>query len=185
MNTNLFFQHFTNSGITDTLLAQIEISPWELFPGLMILLFVGVGFYHLWTQSRKKRVYKQKQRGQRTKLALPLVINTPVTQEFSVNTFDISLTGAFLAYEDLKHSMTFTSLIGKRSGIKVGDLVDIKVYTGRFSQFNCQAKVVRYNFSDELPPPKGIGIEFVNLNKRKKKLLESLIHSEQAPPQTA
>ena len=154
------------------------MSPWEFFPGVIMLLFIGAGFSHFYNQNKKKNVYAKRQRGQRTRLSLPLVINTPVTQEFSVKTFDISLTGAFLPYEDLKSSMAFTSLIGKRTGIKVGDLVDIKIFIGRFSQIACQARVVRYNFSDENLPPKGIGIEFVNLNKKNQRNLQNLIDEQ-------
>lgn len=163
--------------------SQLEMSPWELFPGAIMLLFVGAGIAHLYAQNKKTRRYNQRQRGERVRLSLPLLINTPVTQEFSVNTYDISLTGAFLPYDDLRKSMAFTSLVGKRTGIKVGDLVDIKVYTGRFSQFSCQARVIRYNFSDDNLPPKGIGIEFVNLSKKNKKILENIIlqdHVQQA-----
>jgi hypothetical protein len=162
----------------ETLKSQIEMSTWEFFPGILLLLFLGAGVYHLYSQRRRQRVYPQKQRSARTRLSLPLVINTPVTQEFSVRTFDISLTGAFLPFDDLKNSMAFTSLVGKRSGIKVGDLVDIKVYTGRFSQISCQARVIRYNFSDHSLPPKGIGIEFVNLSKKHQKILRHLIESQ-------
>lgn len=147
-----------------------------------MLLFIGAGISHFYGQKKKNSYYSKRQRSERTRLALPLVINTPVTQEFSVKTYDISLTGAFLPYEDLKNSMAFTSLIGKRSGIKVGDLVDIKVYIGRFSQLHCQARVVRYNFSDSNLPPKGIGIEFVNLNKKKRKILQNLIEKESYQP---
>ncbi len=155
--------------------SQIEMSNWEFFPGVLMLLFLGAGLSHLYNQKKHKRGYANTQRSERYRMSLPLVINTPVTQEFSVRTFDVSLTGAFLPYDDLKNSMAFTSLVGKRSGIKVGDLVDIKVYIGRFSQFNCQARVIRYNFSDNNLPPKGIGIEFVNLSKKNKKLLQNLI----------
>lgn len=162
----------------ETLRSQIEMSVWEFFPGVLMLLFIGAGFSHFWTQHRRSRVYSQVQRDKRKNISIPIVINTPVTQEFSVNTCDISLSGAFLSYEDLQKSMVFTSLIGKRSGIKVGDLVDIKVFTGRFSQFSCQARVVRYNFDDQAVPPKGIGIEFINLSKKNRKALEHLIHAQ-------
>ena len=158
--------------------SQIEMSLWEFFPGVIMLLFIGAGLSHFYTQKKRSRSYKQTQRNERRRISIPIVINTPVTQEFSVNTCDISLSGAFLSYEDLKKSMVFTSLIGKRSGIKVGDLVDIKVYTGRFSQFSCQAKVVRYNFEEQAVPPKGIGIEFINLSKKNRKTLENLIYEQ-------
>ncbi len=161
--------------------SQIEMSPWEFFPGVVMLLFIGAGLSHFWQEKRKVRSFAQKQRGERARMALPLLINTPVTQEFTVKTYDISMTGAFLPYEDLKSSVTFTSLIGKRSGIKVGDLLDIKVYTGRFSQFSCQARVVRYNFSDDTPPPKGIGIEFVNISKKSKRTLQTIIERKREP----
>ncbi len=158
--------------------SQIEMSTWEFFPGILMLLFLGAGLSHLYNQNRRRRRYPNKQRSRRARMSLPLVINTPVTQEFSVRTFDISLTGAFLPYEDLKNSMAFTSLVGKRSGIKVGDLVDIKVYIGRFSQISCQARVVRYNFSDNNIPPKGIGIEFVKLSKKNQRILQNLIDKQ-------
>ncbi len=175
MNLLINFGPILNSTLQKS---QIEMSTWEFFPGILLLLFLGAGVSHLFNQKKRKKAYANKQRSKRAKLSLPLVINTPVTQEFSVRTFDISLTGAFLPYEDLKNSMAFTSLIGKRSGIKVGDLVDIKVYTGRFSQISCQARVVRYNFSDNHLPPKGIGIEFVNLSKRNRRQLQSLIENQ-------
>ena len=143
-----------------------------------MLMFIGAGFSHIWAQKRKQRTFSQKQRHERKRLAIPMVINTPVTQEFSVKTCDISLSGAFLGYEDLQKSMSFTSLVGKRSGIRVGDLVDIRVYTGRFSQFHCQAKVVRYNFNDQEMPPKGIAIEFVKMSKKNRKILESILYSQ-------
>ena len=164
-----------------TTLAQIEISPWQLAPGLIMLAIGATKILQTAMINRRKRHkgYKNAQRSERKKVALPITINTPVTHEFSLNTFDISLTGAFLAYEDLKNSMSFTSLIGKRSGIKTGDLVDITVQVGRFSRLSCQAKVIRYNFSDNTMPPKGIGIEFMNLNPKNKKILESILYSEQ------
>lgn len=162
--------------------SQVEIPTWQLFPGLILLAFLGVGIHQAWEsyKLRRKMGFRGgQQRNTRRKVSLPLIINTPVTQEFSVKTFDVSVSGAFLSYEDLKTSMTFTSLIGKRSGIKVGDLVDIKILTGRFSSLSCQARVIRYNFEKDSMPPQGIGIEFVNLTPRKRRVLESLIFADE------
>ncbi len=162
-------------------LSQVDISSWLLMPEMIIMMFLCAGSFHFWSSKRKKRNYSQLQRDKRCKLSIPLVINTPVTQEFSVKTFNISLSGAFLGYEDLKNSMSFTSLIGKRNGIKAGDLIDIRVYTGRFSQFSCQARVVRYNLEPGTLPPPGIAIEFVNMTHKNKKILKNLIEKETLP----
>lgn len=162
--------------------SQLEIFTFEFFPGWILVFFVALGCVKIaWDKIRNRnRLRKQGPREVRKKMALPIVINTPVTQELSIHTYDISLTGAFLPYDDLKNSMTFISLIGKRTGIRTGDLLEIKVYLGRFSQLNCKARVVRYNFSDDNPHPKGIGIEFVNLSQRKKKLLAAVIYKEES-----
>ena len=170
----------------ENLLSNTGLTWGELAPGLLIFLFLGMGVLSRWSRSKRKRKYdhKYEQRDTRTKLSLPLIINTPVTQEFSVRTFDISMSGAFLPYEDLKTSMSFTSLIGKRSGIKIGDLIDIKILTGRFSRLHCQARVIRYNFLENSGIPMGIGIEFMNLSQRKKKVLKHLIESR-SPRQKA
>lgn len=159
---------------------NLQMNLWELSPGLVILIMAGLGLMRARRKVRlnQGRAYGQKQRNERKKISLPILINTPVTHEFSINTYDISLTGAFFSYEDLKSSMSFTSLIGRRTGIKVGDLIDIKIYIGRFSQLRCQAKVVRYNFSDDSMPPKGIAIEFINLSHRKKKILENILETQ-------
>ncbi len=174
---NKFRQNF---GFTDVTKSQFEIGFWELLPALVLFVLIAVGLLRV-RQARQRKKHEHQQRSLRKKLSLPLFINTSVTQEFSVRTFDISMTGAFLSYDDLKHSMTFTSLIGKRSGIKVGDLIEIKVPTRGFGFFKCQAKVVRYNFSEERPP-KGVGIQFVNLNNRKRRMLADLIEAEDLAP---
>ncbi len=165
--------------ITDTFKSHLEMSPWELLPGALMLLFASFGVAHFYSEKKKTQVYSQRQRAERSRISLPLKISTPVTQEFSVLTYDISLTGAFLPYDELKNSMAFTSLVGKRSGIKVGDLVDIQLITGRFSHITCQARVVRYNFSDDTLPPKGIGIEFIQLSKKSKRVLANIIQQEE------
>lgn len=171
------FTGFLNN--SDTASSQFEFLTMEFFPGWVLVFFIAIGGVKIaWDRVRNRNLRKQAPRESRKKMALPIVINTPVTQELSIHTYDISLSGAFLPYDDLKSSMTFISLIGKRTGIRIGDLLEIKVYLGRFSQLSCQAKVVRYNFSDDNPHPKGIGIEFVNLSQRKKKLLASVIYKD-------
>jgi hypothetical protein len=161
--------------------SQIEMSTWLLSPQLIMIFFILSGLTHYWVMNRRRRAYPQLQRNKRCKLSVPLVINTPITQEFSVRTFDISLSGAFLSYDDLKHSMSFTSLVGRRNGIKVGDLVDVSVFTGRFSQFTCQARVIRYNLEPGTMPPPGIAIEFVNMSKKNRRVLQNLIDRELLP----
>ncbi len=71
--------------------------------------------------------------------------------------------------------MNFSSLIGKRSGIKVGDIVGLKLQTGRFSHIHCQGRVVRFNLSQTESHPEGIGIKFLDMSRRDQKKLESLL----------
>lgn len=163
-------------------LNSLDLNPWQWIPSLVLVGLIGLGLLHALNQRPRRKVRKLKERAERRRVPLPIMISTPVTQEFSVQTFDVSLSGAFLHYEDLKSSMTFRSLLGRRSGIKVGDLIEVRVITGRFSQFHCQARVIRFCFEDDSTPfPKGVGIEFLNLNSRKKRSLAALIYKEQWP----
>ncbi len=155
-----------------------ELSWVEHWPEMILLGLVVLGLSRHQRNS-KKRKNLLKNREERKKMSLPLLINTPVTQEFSINTYDISLSGAFLSAEDLKQSMTFTSLIGKRTGIKVGDKIDIKIYLGRFRQIECQARVVRHNLEQGTHPPHGIGIEFIKMSGKNKRLLSELIYKDE------
>ena len=169
------------NAITNLNYAFFSLTWGEIAPGLVIFVLLGFGVYQAWAEKKgsKRRGYKFRQRDERKRLHLPLLITTPVTQEFSVNTFDISTSGAFLPLQDLKKSMAFTSLIGKRSGIKIGDIIDIRIFTGRFSQFSCQARVVRYNLDPNAISHTGVGIEFLNLSSRKKKALKNLIEASE------
>ena len=163
-------------------LTALELSPWQWIPSLVLFGLIGLGLIHAFNQRPNRKIRQLKERSERRRIPLPLMISTPVTQEFSVKTFDVSLSGAFLHYEDLKSSMTFTSLLGRRSGIKVGDLIEVRVITGRFSQFQCQARVVRFCLEDDNTPfPRGLGIEFLNLNSRKIRSLAALIYKDQWP----
>ena len=162
-----------NLDFIHTMRSQIEISLWELFPGLILLAFIFLGVYQVWLLKREER---NRRKGQdRKKMHLPITIKTPVTDHLKVNTFNISMNGAFLDYEDLKKNETFLHLIGKDTGIKVGDLMDIEIPLGRFRQITCQARLIRYNFSDYELPPKGVAVKFVQLNENQKKNLASLI----------
>ncbi len=149
----------------------------EHWPEMILLSLVLFGIARH-NQGHRKIKNRLKNREERKKMALPLVINTPVTQEFSIQTYDISLSGAFLSAEDLKKSMTFTSLIGRRTGIKVGDKIDIKIYLGRFRQIECQARVVRHNLDENSRPPVGIGIEFIKMSRKNQKMLSDLIYAQ-------
>jgi c-di-GMP-binding flagellar brake protein YcgR len=144
---------------------------------LCLLAILALGLIWTW-RGQKRGLRKPQQRQPRVRLSIPLIVNSPLTQEFSVTTYDISLSGAFLPYEDLRKSMNFTSLIGKRSGIKVGDMLDIQIPVGRFAKIRCQAKVVRYNFTHPEKRQQGVGIEFINISNRQRKFLETLIDQE-------
>ncbi|MCB0379285.1 MAG: PilZ domain-containing protein [Bdellovibrionales bacterium] len=157
-------------------LSQYEMGGWELLPALFVALFFLGGAIHIIKNRRdQKKRREHRSQGDRHRLPIPLVIETPVTQSFSVTIYDISLGGAFIPLEEMQKSMNFTSLIGKRSGIKVGDLIDLKLQTGRFSQIHCQGKVVRYQEEDLGKYPKGIGIEFINVSKRDQRRLADLL----------
>jgi c-di-GMP-binding flagellar brake protein YcgR len=157
-------------------LARLDLSPWELLPGLILMGLIGLGLIQWWQKRPPQRTRRVKQRSERVPVPIPLIISTPVTQEFSVKTYDISLTGAFLHYQDLQNSMTFTSLLGKRSGIKVGDIIEVRVITGRFSHFHCQARVARFCLDENTQSRPGIGIEFLYLSPRKKSRLANIIY---------
>lgn len=168
--------------IVFSLKAGSGLTTGEVIPGFLLSLLLCFGAIHVGLKKKAQRqsYLNMKNREPRKRLAIPLLISTPVTQEFSILTYDISVSGAFLPYDDLKQSMSFSSLIGKRSGIKAGDLIDIKLMTGRFSHFHCQARVVRYNFEEQTLSARGVGIEFIHLSKRKKRMLRNLIESSEA-----
>ena len=161
--------------------SQFEMSGWEIIPGALLLLFLTGGFLELIkARSGKTSLFKERRSGSpRKRLHIPMTIETPVTQSFSVKTYDISLTGAFIPLFEMKKSMNFTSLIGKRSGIKVGDLITLKLQVSRFSQIHCQGRVIRFaNSSEQL---EGIGIQFVDMAKRDQKKLEDLLYDQHFP----
>jgi c-di-GMP-binding flagellar brake protein YcgR len=177
MAAKSMYWNLTQLNIQTLELSQFETSLGQWIPHLILLLLITAGLAQI-KLKKKYRGKKSIQRSERRKISIPILINTPITHEISINTYDISLTGAFFEHEDLKKTMTFTSLIGQRTGIKSGDIIDIKIYISRFKNLNCQARVVRYNLQDLNHPPLGIGIEFLNLSYRKKKLLASFIYSD-------
>lgn len=156
--------------------SQFEMSGWELLPGLVILFFLVGGSFQVLKTRKNQRRQKEKRKGSpRKRLPLPMIIDTPVTQSFSVKAYDISSSGAFIPLYEMKQSMNFSSLIGKRSGIKVGDIIGLKLQTGRFTHIQCQGRVVRYTTSDTETHPEGIGIKFLDMSRRDQKKLENLL----------
>ena len=157
--------------------SHYEMAGWEIIPAIVLLFFfIGGGVQVI--KARKKQGPKEK-RGEslRKKLPLPLIIATPVTQSFSVTTYDISTDGAFIPLNEMRNSMNFTSLIGKRSGLKVGDIIDVTLHTGRFSQIHCQGRVVRKEIEQLGQYPEGFGIQFLKLSRRDQKRLELILQS--------
>lgn len=167
----LFIPHSLNQPMT--LLSEAWV---EHLPELTLLIFIALGLARHQMQNKRLK-NRLKERSERKKIPVPMIINTPITQEFSIKAYDISMSGAFLSSEDLKHSMAFTSLVGKRTGIRVGDKIDIRIYLGRFRQIECQARVVRYNLEVNERPPHGIGIEFIGMSRKHQKMLAELIAS--------
>ena len=157
-------------------LSQFEMSGWELLPGAVLMLFLCGGCVQILKNRKNQRLIKEKRKGSpRKRLSVPMIIDTPITQSFSVKSYDISTSGAFIPLFEMKESMNFSSLIGKRSGIKVGDIVGLKLQTGRFSYIHCQGRVVRFNLTQTDSHPEVIGIKFLDMSRRDQKKLESLL----------
>ena len=164
-----------NIHFADILHSRIDLSPWELLPEFILMTFILLGFYQVWSQ-KKKLYHGKKRRWERKKKTLPLTLKTPITRAFTVNTLDISLNGAFLDYQDLEKNRIFMNILDKDIGtMKAGDLIDIEIPLGPFKKLNCQARLIRLNFSDQGVPPKGMAIEFIHLNENQKEELNSLI----------
>ncbi len=98
-----------------------------------------------------------------------------------------SLNGAFLDYEDLVKNRIFMNILDQHMGtMRVGDLIDIEIPLGPFKKLSCQARLIRLNFSDHGIPPKGMAVEFINLNESQRQDLDSLISSpDKSEPQAA
>ena len=159
-------------------MSHYEMAGWELIPSTLIaLIFVGGGLQVLKARKGGKARNRRSEHA-RKRIPIPLIIATPATQPFSVTAYDISLGGAFIPFEGMKNSMNITSFIGKRSGLKVGDVIDIKMYTGRFTQIHFQGRVVRLEDSSVGEYPKGVGIQFIKMSRRDQKKLEHLLYSE-------
>ncbi|MCJ8275445.1 MAG: PilZ domain-containing protein [Bdellovibrionales bacterium] len=158
--------------------SQFEMSGWELLPGLLMLFFLAGGSLHVLKVRRENSPGYREQRNldERIRLDLPMMIETPTTQSFSVKTYDISLSGAFIPLNDMKRGMNLTSLVGPRSGIKVGDIIDLKLQTGRFSHIQCQGKVVRLGPAGD--QSEGIGIKFIELSRRDQKRLQQILNAQ-------
>ena len=167
--------------LTDIIDFQMDMSPWELLPELILLILVLFGIHRVWSQ-KKNELSGRKPRSKRKKKSLPLTIKTPVTQPFTVKTLDISLSGAFLDYKDLEKNKIFMNLLDQNTGMmKIGDLVDVEIPLGHFKKFSSQARLIRFNFSDQTIPPKGMAIEFVHLNENQKRALNLLIFDGNRP----
>ena len=160
--------------------SQVQVSFWELVPIIAILVLIGFGISQMSMPFQWNGANAGHQRHARKSLAVPMSIKTPVTQEFVIRTTNISVSGAFISYGDLQSSMTFVSLVGRRNGIRVGDLVDVIIYTSRFQPIKCQARVVRYNFDKKALPPMGIGIEFIRLSSRHQRALSNYLAKQQS-----
>ena len=167
-----------NIDFNNTLHSKMELSPWELLPEFILMTFILLGIHQVWTQ-KKKLYYGKKRRWERKKKILPISLKTPITQAFTVNTLDISLSGAFLDYEDLKKNRVFMNVLDKHTGnMRVGDLIDVEIPMGPFRKISCQARLIRFNFSEHGIPPKGMAIEFIHLNEDQLHDLDSLISDD-------
>ncbi len=164
-----------NIYFANTIHAQTELSPWELLPEFILMTFLLLGFHRVLFQ-KKKFHHGKKRRQERRKKTLPLTLKTPITRAFTVSTVDISLNGAFLNYEDLEKNRIFMKVLDEDMGtMKVGDLIDVEIPLGPFNKINCQARLIRLNFSDHGIPPRGMAIEFIHLSESQQKELSLLI----------
>ena len=112
---------------------------------------------------------------ERKQVNLPMIIDAPYNQAFSVSTYDISLGGAYIRFDDVHTSMNMSGLTGPRSGLKVGDLLNLKLHAGRFSNIHCQGRVVRLQRQAKGKYPEGIGIQFLHMKKRDLRKLKMLL----------
>ena len=167
-----------DTSLNFTILSQMDFSLWDFIPGFILFILAGILiFYHLKVE-REGNPHLKKRMQKREKKVFPITIKTPVTETFTVNTLDISSGGAFLDYEDLKKNKTFINLLSENIGtMRVGDLIDIEIPLGQFKKFQCQACLVRINFSDYDISPKGMAIKFVHLSEEQEKTLNSLIYN--------
>lgn len=112
---------------------------------------------------------------ERKRVNIPMIIDAPYNQAFSVSTYDISLGGAYIRFDEMNTSMNLTSITGPRSGLKVGDLLNLKLHAGRFSNIYCQGRVVRLQKQAKGKYPQGIGIQFLHMKKRDLRKLKMLL----------
>jgi len=148
--------------------------------GFSLVAFTVFGYFAWKNRSGKTPSNSvRSSKVERKSVSLPMVIEAPYTQAFSVSTYDISIGGAFIGFDDMDRSMNKTAVFGKRSGIKVGDRIRISILVGRFQKITCEGRVARIEEQSLGKYPDGLGLQFVNLSKRSVKLLNSLI--ENAP----
>ena len=78
----------------------------------------------------------------------------------------------------MQNSMNKTALLGRRTGIKIGDSLRIRVHAGRFSSLTLEGRVVRLELEAQGAYPAGLGIQFRNLNRGRKKRLRFIVNGE-------
>lgn len=103
-------------------------------------------------------------RAERRRMSVPVTIEGTRLQPVRNETFDISETGAFVT---------------AARDVAVGDWVTLRMKFG-FSQFRCQARVVRRAEARGIYPG-GVGVQFMNLSWRERATLRRCLSRSAAP----
>ena len=114
---------------------------------------------------------------ERKKLNIPMIVDTSYNQPFSVATYDISVGGAYIRLTDMQQGMNTTGLTGTRTGLKIGDLMKLKIQVTRFHRISCKGLVVRVEKEAQGAYPEGIGIQFLSMGKKDQSRLQQLLQS--------
>ena len=146
---------------------------WAILVGLIAIAVSRLA--SKWQKATKPQQSGSASRATRKRVRLPMLIDAPFNQTFSVSTYDISTGGAFIGFGDLDTSMNRAAIFGTRAGIKIGDSLKIKILAGRFERIYCEGKVVRMEQSSIGDYPDGLGIEFTSISKKNSKKLKTLV----------
>jgi hypothetical protein len=100
----------------------------------------------------------------RVKVDLPANISPYMGASFKARTYDLSVTGAFLAVESFE-------ALGEKP-LQPNDLLTLNIRLGHMSQIRCDARVVRRADSARGIYPPGVGLSFIGLSRENQRRIQ-------------
>jgi hypothetical protein len=145
-----------------------DYSMWAASAGTFGFAFLNLPLLHprlQWLMLHPEKRWWM--RAERKRVQLPVTIEGTRLQPMRNEIFDISESGAFV------------SGVGK--DMRIGDWITVRMKFGMFTHVRCQAKIVRR--AEAMGDyPRGIGVQFMNMNWRERASLRRCIEREPEAP---